>query len=49
MKQIIIIADLAATFGGNFIESMKALQQADRIAIRYVLPQKAKGLKWIHV
>lgn len=47
MKQIVIVANLAATFGGNFIQSMKALQASDTILICYILPQGAKDCDWI--
>lgn len=47
MKQVVIVANFAATFGGNFIQSMKALQASDRISVRYILPEDAKGCTWI--
>lgn len=47
MKQILIVAQYAPTFGGNFIESMKSLQEAEGISVRYLLPEQAKSCEWI--
>lgn len=47
MKQILIVANLASSFGGNFIESMKSLQEAEGISVRYLLPEQAKSCEWI--
>ena len=47
MKQVVIVANLAATFGGNFIQSMKALQSADGISVRYIFPDAARSCEWI--
>lgn len=43
MKNILIVAQFAPTFGGNFIESMKSLQEAEEISVRYLLPEQAKS------
>jgi glycosyltransferase involved in cell wall biosynthesis len=47
MKNVVLVLDLAATFGGNIIQSMKALQASDEILARYVLPEVARGRDWI--
>lgn len=47
MKQVVIVANFAPAFGGNFIQSLKALQSAKGISIRYVLPQAARSCEWI--
>lgn len=47
MKNILIVAQFAPTFGGNFIESMKSLQEAEGISVRYLLPEQAKSCEWI--
>ena len=51
MKRILIVAQFAPTFGGNFIESMKSsmksLQEAEEISVRYLLPEQAKSCEWI--
>lgn len=47
MKHVVLVLDLAATFGGNLIQSMKALQARKEISVRYVLPEGARGRDWI--
>jgi glycosyltransferase involved in cell wall biosynthesis len=47
MKNVVLVLDLAATFGGNLIQSMKALQASNDISFRYVLPEEARGRDWI--
>jgi hypothetical protein len=47
LKQVVIVANFAATFGGNFIQSMKALQANEEISVRYILPEVARKCNWI--
>jgi len=47
LKQVVIVANFAATFGGNFIQSMKALQANEEISVRYILPEAARKCNWI--
>lgn len=36
MKEILIVADYVPSFGGSYIQSMKALEKAERIHVRYL-------------
>lgn len=47
MKEILIVANLASSFGGNWIESMKALEKAKGVHIRYLFPMAAEKQYWI--
>lgn len=44
---VLIVAQFASTFGGNFIESMKSLQGAEGISVRYLLLEGARTCDWI--
>lgn len=43
MGHVLVVANLAATFGGNFVESLVALQTNVSGGVTYVLPEEAKG------
>lgn len=45
-KQILILANFAATFGGNFIQSMKAIERRIHGGVTFVFPEAARGLDW---
>ena len=47
MGHVLVVANLAATFGGNFVESLVALQSNVSGGVTYVLPEGAKGREWL--
>lgn len=47
MKQILIVANLASSFGGNWLQSMKALEKNKDIHLRYLFPEAAAKQYWI--
>lgn len=47
MKRVLIVANMAATFGGNFIESMLIMQNRNSGGVEYLLPEEAKDRDWI--
>lgn len=46
-KPLILIACYAASYGGNFIRSMRALADAYDGDVSFLLPEKARGMKWL--
>lgn len=48
MKNVLIVADYAASFSGNFMQSMEALQSSGKVSIRYLFPQAAYRYEWSH-
>ena len=47
MKQILIVANYAPSFGGNWLQSMKALEKNKDIHVRYLFPEAAAKQYWI--
>lgn len=47
MKEILVVANLASSFGGNWLQSMKALEKNKDIHVRYLFPEAAAKQYWI--
>jgi glycosyltransferase involved in cell wall biosynthesis len=47
MKNVLIVANFAPIYGGNFIQSLKALETSGQVNIRYLFPVQARNNDWI--
>lgn len=47
MKKILIVANTSSSFGGNWLQSMKALEKNKGIHVRYLFPEAAAKQYWI--